>query len=503
MTPLFVTPSSRASYIPPAIALIVLLCVAIAPPRPALATGSLAEWKELEALATTPETRVALAKEMIDALPKLKTPADRSALAARAFDLTAQDPDNFPYAARALEWIQRTEPHRRVWCLEQLRDMYTEAARSAPVEPSYAVSLADLLVQLVDQRSSDLDTAIEQGEIDATQAVEQMELAMREVQQAVATYRRASSLARTAARRLQTRDPNKAADLQALSASLVQQAKDLRDLQTETAKRKHTWASLLDAQQRFAKSATPDNARQLGMIYIKQFDRPELMPMTARDAMDEDTERHVALACRPIGQLSAAEASSMAKWYDKLARTAANEDRPDLLIRARVYFQQADREGDALAKIMLVRIDQDLERNSIFAGGANRRGRELTARLNFLFGPKPDAAALATATPDSIPATTPGSDAIAMVEPATPDTVTSTPDTDTLPEPTPATPTTGDNSSTTAAAGDGPASSQFGRPMVHCDQCGRRFFPGWDRATTTCPTCKSGRRNIFDFGHLD
>ncbi len=457
--------------------LAVLLFTLIAGPAPGVrpaAGGVLDDWRELEQLADTPETRAALSREMIQAIPHLKARRDRLQLARRAFEVGSQNPQGFRWAAKALEWIQRADPSGRLWCLEQLRRMYDQATRNHPTEPKYPVALADVLEQLAEQRLLEIDAAIDAGRIDAAAAVEQLDAALDESRQAGHTLRRAASLARNQARRLRASQPAVSDDLIGLAASLPSQTDDNRALQRRLGRRKHLWMRMLDAQQRFADQPDADTARGLAMIYITDFDRPELMPDTVRRRLDDPTTAHVALACRAPGELSTDEAMTLARWYDQLARGADAESRPDMLVRTRVYFQRAQQTGSTTAKIMLVRVDQDLERAGVYAATATRLGRELTARLDFLFGPKQDPT-VAVAQADAATASAPDGHRHA------------------------------EHPGTDHPASGGPVitGTRYGRPMVTCDRCGREFFPGWTHEQSTCPRCRSGHRNIFDFGHGD
>ncbi len=455
-----------ASLVPMIRSLLVMLifCAAVQ-------AGVLDDWRPLELQATTPEARASVAREMVKAARHARTDIDKLALAQRAYELGAQQPQGHRWAAKALDLIQRGDPAKRIWCLEQLRDMYADAARRHRREPKYTAALGDALVQLTEQRLLNIDSAIEAGNIDSHKAVSELEQAAGDAQLAMSTFKRASTLAKAESRRLQRREPNRSNDMLALAGVLEDQASDSRKLQREVGKRKHMWNRMVAAQERFTKAngnATRDQAEQLALIYVTDFDRPELIPADVHDRLSETIKRHIADACRPVEDLSADQASRLAKWYDQLARKADPKSRPEMLLRTRLYYKKAQLAGDEVARIMLVRVDQDLARNDLPIATAKRKAQELAARLRFLFGKRPvEIAKLPDTTNTSPDVVNPATEIASATQPAA-----------------------------KAASTSG---GRFARPVVTCGQCGRKFFPGWGKTAKQCSRCQSGHRNIFDF----
>lgn len=458
------------------------------------------EWTEREQAAGDDDSRARLAADLLAAAEQADDRAYRALLCEHAARWGARQMSSYATAAEALDLLQRTVPERRIWCLSQLRQLYENAYRARPHKLRLGTGLADVLSEIAEQRAETYAAKFDADEVSAAEATRAFATAQRDMSQALIALNRVLKRARTDARRVSRSRPDVARSLVEFVEEFEPRVEQLTQRRGELLAMHADFSRLHRAQVRFERSPDEIGAQHLASVYIVEWDRPELVRPDVRRLLPEDVQQPLQLTLRDPAKLTGEQADRVARWYVSLAdSTQTQAQKQNMLIRAKVYRDLADKRGHEAEQHPARRIDRLLIAAGMPETTAAQQVLAMRQRLAYQFG-APPADAVADATPPDHPEPQPRPrDPAPRDRPdATDEPVNSEPaprDKPTDPEPAPrdvADDQSEPDADTPHAAG--------GRPMVDCTVCGRRFFPGWDVQTDTCARCKHGHGNIFDFG---
>jgi len=462
--------------------------------------------------------RVAFARELLSTAKNTSHHGMKVHLCRKAYEWGSRDLAGYSVAAEALDILQRESPEDRVWCLEGLRKLYDDAYTRNPNKLRLGTGLAEVLLELAEQRVQDARMEFETGDLTAKEALAEFRAAVGEVQRAHSLYSGTVRRAESDAKRAQRLGKSQIAKslnqfIDEFTPHVRQTEARLEDLRDEQSH----WTRLVAARGRFDASPNQDNATQVAATYIMDFDRPELIEPHILEHLPRSVRQPVKLACQPLIEISAGEAAALTNWYIDLMTQADNDvARRHLVIRARLYARRAQALGhdqaDKLRSKVRIRL---LASGLADEADVDRRVRQLHARLHYQFGSgegEPPAFAATPGDPhpgenNDDPATTVASDRPAEVTAGQDDPPAGDgrekhagPPNDAVAVADQHRHVSASDSPNSAARTSHSGKSNGGRPMAICDVCGRKFFPGWGVKTHTCPDCRSGRRNIFDFG---
>jgi len=437
------------------------------------------QWQQRERTARDPNARVELAGELLAAARQADDADYKWLLGEKAVKLGSSHIRGYASAAAALDMMQRLSPDRRMWCLERLHDLYDSAYRRRPTKLRLGTGLANVLDEMAEQRVEDIDQRFNAGQADAGEAVKAYIESVRDVSRAVATLERVINRARADARKVERTHPDIARKLEAFVEEFQPQLETMTQRKAELTDAQRALMSLHAAERRFEHAPGTQTARQVAAHHIVQWNRPEAVDQKVVERLPESMQLPILLATVEPNKLTGPQADMLAKWYVGLADTTQGQPRQQMLIRARLYRELADRRGTKPTEIAMADITQLLNKAGVSEQASAHQARALQQRLNYQFGDP-------AATPEPPPRPTdPVDDPPSVDDPVH---ATDPPAATDTPAPRPPAAATG-------------STRTGGRPMVSCDQCGRRFFPGWGVEATTCTRCKSGGGNIFDFGN--
>lgn len=445
------------------IRLFLMLCFLAGPSVAAPADRYDAEWADRAAEAQTPDQRAALAGQLLAAAEQTDDQPYAVHLCFKAYEFGSRQISGYDTAAKALDLAQRLAPSRRIDCLDRLRFLYDSAYERSPHKLKLGVGLADVLGELAETRADRATAGFDVGHRSPVTVVKQLTTAVAEVERSVETLRKVLTRA--------SEDRVKAAQLgrERLADALKQFVADHRTMLAEATQRQERLAAvqqrfhdLVALTGRFRNDPTPKNAQSVAAMYLIEFDQPHRISPQVLTVLPGSMAGPAKLAAAKVDSLDADEALMLCRWYRDLARMAQSDStRQDMLIRARLYADRVTELDDDRAKPHLKPIDDAMAEADLPAGEVAGRVAALRVRL----------------------ATIGKGQAVAIADPT---------DADFDGQP-------GDEDEPMLT--DASETNVGGRPMVVCDQCGRQFFPGWGVKATTCERCKTGHRNIFDFGN--
>ncbi|MHB1157053.1 MAG: hypothetical protein ACYC26_09450 [Phycisphaerales bacterium] len=459
------------------------LTVRAAGPAPAGPEWYRIAWSEKELAGRTVAKRAELACELLDAA-RAQTDNDRGLfLAHKAYEWGSRDMEGYVSAAEALNLIQKTAPDQRVWCLEQMAGLYDSAYRARPTKLRLGSGLGETLMELAQQRMDSGGDQFADGQIDTAGAIAVLRQCQADLQRASSAFRQVIGRAEADARKVRSIHRNDiAASLDRFAAEFRPKLDEIGEFRDRVDERQGVMSRIQSAEAKYKARPAPAAADALATAYAAQLDQPERVDAAMLKLLTDPLNKWIPLACKPPKDLSADQASGLAKWYlDLLAGATGDDAKLDLATRAALYARQAVAAKAADAQPLLDKATTLAAGLGSDTGYFDTRIRDLAGRLNWL-----------NAHPLVI-APAPGS-----VASSSPETRNSEPET------SPPAPVAVNNNPTPAPAPTtttGDVTIVNGRPMVRCATCGRLFFAGYgDDHPTVCPRCASGRKNIFDFG---
>jgi hypothetical protein len=449
------------------IRMLLMLCFFAGPLIAAPADRYETDWADRAAEAQTPDQRAALAEQLLAAAKQTEDKPYAVHLCFKAYEFGSRQITGYDTAAKALDLAQRLDPSRRVDCLDRLRFLYDSAYERSPHKLKLGVGLADVLGELAETRVDQATAGFDVGRRSPVTVVKQLTIAVAEVERSVETLNKV--LTRASEDRLRAIQLGR----DNLADALKRFAKDHRPMLVEATERQQRLAAvqqrfhdLVALTGRFRNDPTPKNAQSVAAMYLIEFDQPHRISPQVIATLPGSMAGPAKLAAAKVDSLDADEALMLCRWYRDLARMAQTDQaRQDMLIRARLYADRVAALNDDRAKPHLKPIDDAMAEADLPAEEVAGRVAALRARLAAVGHGQAIAAADLIADP---------TDAGFDSQPADEDQPMLT---------------------------DASNNNVGGRPMVVCDKCGRQFFPGWGVKATTCERCKTGHRNIFDFGN--
>jgi len=417
----------------------------------------------------------------------------------------------------SLAELRRTDPTRAKWCLERLVPLYEQQVKEHPTVLEHRLSLADTLNELALLRIDSLDTALRRDKLDPVEAVRQTQQAVTESKRAVDVLGSIITQAKQDIDRLRTTRPDVVERNEKLIRDLTPLLAIFKADQRAEETAHQRYLRLRVAIGQFDRQADAKHAQALSHLMVTAFDQPELINAPVKAKLDAAWRERIDLACQPVSALDAAQARTMSRWYTDLAAGvhADNDAKAAMLIRAHVYATAATEQNGPATVVdnlneQLAALDWSPER-------ITHAHDDLTNRLAYLFGPRPvPTSDVATDSTENEAATTEVAEATnTSDEPAAPSwrsftdgtaestTAESTTPTATATVPEPVTTETPSETATPDAQPEAPSTTStnpHGWPTAICPECGRSYFPGWKREYEKCSRCRSGHRNIFDFG---
>ncbi len=491
------------------------LIVLVMGPAPAVADELDAIYEQLfgqqEREARSREQRVALAGELLQHAKSGGQEDFKAMLCRKAYEWGSRNTDGYQHAADALNLLQRISPDERIWCLERLLDLYDSAYQRNPKKLRLGTGMAEVLMELAEQRVENAQLAFETGQNTAAQTAAAFDQARRDAARARSVYdgaiRRAESDARLVRR-------HKRADLAQSLEAFVTEFTPIRqqteDRMHQLADELRDWMQLASVHKRFTITADEQSATQIASTYIMSFDRPELIEADVRGKLPAPVRQAVGLSCKPLVEIESDAAAALASWYLDLSSQATELGaRQDLLTRAQLYAHRAKALGSDQIDSLQSRLKLHLLANQLGDDEAiGRRVEKLHARLHYQFGSgEGEPPALAAGSAEVPPVATqpstaePQPDAVAAEDDAAddgppPDALADATNGSTSPEAD-----TTQRRGTRRASASGPTARSGradGRPMTTCQTCGRKFFAGWGVEAHNCARCAQGRGSIFD-----
>ncbi len=139
-----------------------------------------------------------------------------------------------------------------------------------------------------------------------------------------------------------------------------------------------------------AKENDPAIAKKLVMIYLVDMDMPSKARPFTFLLSDDDLKKKVAVASKPIANISQSEARLMGQWYHGLSATAGtNPAKARMLIRARAYYssyQIKAEKPDGLIKLALSDIEATLKKLKVSTTSSSlaKSGNRIGATIDLL-----------------------------------------------------------------------------------------------------------------------
>ena len=137
----------------------------------------------------------------------------------------------------------------------------------------------------------------------------------------------------------------------------------------------------------------------LSRIYVIDLDDPAMALKYVDIVDDKDMKSHIPLAVLPARKVSDDKLTSLAKWYDGLARSASGTSRQNMQLRALVYYDEFARRGIGGPDAKSAAGQAKLLRMSLNKAGES--DSSINAALTRLRGPD-EVAVAARKIPDSI-----------------------------------------------------------------------------------------------------
>lgn len=455
------------------------------------------QWSNRESDARDAASRAELAKDLADAAKIESDEAYRVILCERAHHWGSQQLEGYAAAASALDLLQRTDPSRRLWCLQELSQLYARAFSYRPQKLRLGTGLAEVLGEIAEQRAQTFAAQFDAGESSVAQTASAYRASVADFQEAANALDKVIKRAQRDARAVQRQNP-------ALSRSLDEFAREFTPAYEQMIERRKQVSALHSsllrlqaAQQRFERNPDSAGATYLAAMYIVDLDRPELVGAEARKLLADDIRQPLNLADSDPAALKEPQADMLSRWYVELANTATDPSaKSNMLIRALFYRQLADAKKFENPASTAAALRQSLADLKIPTDQADRLLNDLRLRLNYQYDsslPQAIASADGPQTRIDEPITHQP-----QVDPDPPVESPSQPQPD--PQPEPQIDPQPVQSTTTVTVTTTRASHTGGRPMVVCKSCGRSFFPGWGVGADTCERCSHGGGNLFDLG---
>ncbi len=439
-----------------------------------------------------PEDRAALAQDLLEAARSTGQHELKILYCRKAYEWGSRDLAGYAAAAEALDILQREDPDQRVWCLEGLEELYASAYRRNPNKLRLGTGQAQVLMELAEQQVEDARQAFELGWLDAGGVADTFRQAQRRVREAHNLYGRVISRARSDARRAEHLNRSDIAErLESFAREFESRQQRAAAQAEQLTQSQRRWIRLANAHKRFEQSPTDSAANTIAATYIIDFDRPELVPPAVVEHLPRSIAEPLGWACEPVVARDGDEAVALTEWYLRMLQQADTDAaREHVLVRAELYTRRAralehDQAAGLADRVEMRRLAAGLND----PGQVDRLTGDLHARLHYQFSDSPGAPPALAATNASPDVNEHKPDRSAAEVRTPDDAIAARPDVD-------------DNDNHTAAASPerGTTTRTGGRPMTICDDCGRKFFAGWGVETRTCPDCREGRDNIFDFG---
>jgi hypothetical protein len=364
-------------------------------------------WSAREKKATTPGERTKLATELMDAADDLilgkKTKKDtlsksQSAIEAlrgakrdevmilckKAYELGSKQREGYAPAARALGVIQLVDPAARLDSLVKLQKMYEDAYQTGSSKNvGIAKGFAAVLLQVSDEQWIQFQDRQAKGKAASSPPAEQI-AGIRAINM---NYVRGLEVIRSAISAIKPyAGGNKA--YQDFLNEAGEMEKDLAEGQKKMSEPLARAAELdrsVKNQQAFQArlAGNPKDtaaADRLVRLYLNELDDPKALEGALKQASPA-VQWAVALMKKPVSQLTASEALTVAQWCDKNNDNPASPNHMAMDIRTKVYcdaFGKAAKGGDPgivpVAQIAK-RIDADLAKSQI----GDEQARKLTA----------------------------------------------------------------------------------------------------------------------------
>lgn len=454
------------------------------------------QWADRERDARNEDSRVELAKDLVLAAKDTIDAAYKALLCEKAYAVGSRHLSGYAAAAEALDMLQRADPDRRLWCLNELRQLYGRAFRMRPAKLRLGTGLADVSNEMAEQRYETYTTGFDAGEVSIGETLNAYRACVADIQLGVSALDRVIRRAARDARAVEQQNPSVARSLR----DFVKEFEPKRDAMLERRKTISAMQTKLTrlqtAETRFERSPDPAGAQYLAAMYIVDWNSPELVRDEIQKHLPDNIREPLVLSMSNPSKLTGPEADMLARWFAAMTQAADDNDaKADMLVRALYYrqiaedrkFENAQQTADAVVELLAEVGISNIE--------ATRRTQELGARLEFQFGSDTAAeVAMVDENHDTHDPVTHHTDPDPQTDP---DPVADPDEDPGLDLPVDEDPDEGTaivTVTTTRSAHTG------GRPMVVCQSCGRRFFPGWGVKADKCERCKDGGENIFDFG---
>jgi len=153
---------------------------------PALIQQYEQQWLDREKAARTPETRIALARDLHEAAANANDPKRKLLLLDMTWAWGSQDcPGGYYYAASAVQHIRRLDKTRRVECLERLAFLFRQAwDRDRQKFLGNGMELANVKMLTADQRLMNLIAQRQAGDLSKSQFISGLSQCKREYAEA-------------------------------------------------------------------------------------------------------------------------------------------------------------------------------------------------------------------------------------------------------------------------------------------------------------------------------
>ncbi|MEX0774298.1 MAG: hypothetical protein WD042_01150 [Phycisphaeraceae bacterium] len=483
-----------------AIAALLLLAVGYAgQARADVESSYRAVWAQREKAATTPQTQVKLAADLLKDARRASDKAEKLYLLDRCYYWGSRTRDGYPDAATALGLIQDIDSSRRIDCLEKLLPLYQKAYeadknRMLGLGVGYVdvrLQLARELTRKVNQQSASADVTPDQYAPELANIVNHYRMARvttLEVLGKVNSYiARLQGVATDKAQQQRQDLADFKVGLDELPTKIDDRMAGVADL-TKVAKEYSQYAQVLEK--------VPTNGKIAGQMVelcLVELDRPALALKFGQPALPADDVALLTAGAKPVAQVDGPTSLALAKRYEELASGARKPRKGAVLLRARSYLDHylqnveaaagtaADRDAATAA---LAKITDELATLGVRTGGAGA-------------GAGSGATSVARANP-AAPSALPPSPASSQLDPETVALLQGKPQTDAFGNPIAPEETTVPPA---APAGGGDATAAPpAAPAVPDEQPARTAAAPSAPSVLPDDELYKGRKSIFDFG---